>query len=439
MMNQVLCVARREYLATVRTKGFILGLLVAPLLMFGALLVLVLVQDQRDTRDRRVAVLDHTGRIGLVIVEAAARRNAEAVHDARSGKKVAPAYLFELSEWDGDGLEEQRLALSERVRRGELHAFLEIGSEVLQPRGDSEQSRISYHSLGAALDELRGWVANPINQELRRWRLAEAGVNEAQVPHLFHWATVEPMSLVKADAVTGEVQAAERRDEAQAIVGPVGLAFVMYMMVLMAALPMLTAVMEEKTQRIAEVLLGAARPFSLMSGKLLSALAVALTGSLVYVSLGVGSGLYLAAIEWIPWRLLPWFVLFMVPAILMFAALSAALGSACNDPKDAQNLTFPVILPVLLPLFFLAPVLREPQSTIAVALSLFPPFTPTLLLVRLGLPNGAPLWQGVVGWVGLMVSAGLAIWVAGRLFRVALLIQGHSPRFRDLVRWSIRG
>lgn len=438
-MKQVLCIARREYLATVRTKGFVIGLLVAPLLMFGVVLVMVLVKDQRDTHDRNLAVVDHSGRLASVIVAAAEQHNAEAVFDAKTGKKVAPAYRIQVVEPDPEHPVAQQLDLSDRVRRKELHAYVEVGPDAVHPKGDAGASRIGYHSPGAALDEVRSWLANSLNPELRRLRLADAGVSQEQVPDLFKGASVEPMSLVTADVATGEVRAAERHDEAQAVVGPFVLAILMYLMILMAALPMLNAVMEEKTQRIAEVLLGAAPPFALMAGKLLSAVAVALTGASVYSVLGIVTGFQLAMLAFVPWGLLPWFALYLIPAILIYAALSAAMGSACSDPKDAQNLTFPVIFPVILPMFFLAPVIREPQSALAMALSFFPPFTPVLMLIRLGHPAGAPAWQGAVGFAGLTLGAVLAVWVASRLFRVAILIQGSSPRLVDLVRWMLRG
>ncbi|HOX03146.1 MAG TPA: ABC transporter permease [Candidatus Paceibacterota bacterium] len=436
-MNRILCIARREYLATVRTKGFVIGLLIMPLLMFGTVLVIHLFKGHRDVRDRRIAVVDRTGRLAPALAEAAARRNAEEIFDRRTGRKLAPAYWIEVAAPAGTNLAAQRLALSDRVRRKELHAYLEIGSQVVHPRPGNPESRISYHSPGAALDEARGWLSGPINQELRRARLTEAGITEAQVPHLFSRLEIELMSLVSADARTGEIKEAERRDERHAVIAPMVLAMLVYVMVLMAALPMLHAVMEEKTQRIAEILLGAARPFELMFGKMLSALAVALTGSAVYLTLGILLGYRLDFFRWIPWSVLPWLLLFLPPAILMYAALSAAMGSACNDPKDAQNLTFPVIIPAVLPLMFLMPVIQEPQSMLSVTLSLIPPFTPILMMVRLGLPNGAPWWQGVVGWVGLVLFALLMIWMAGRIFRAALLIQGNSPRGRDLARWLL--
>jgi ABC-2 type transport system permease protein len=98
----------------------------------------------------------------------------------------------------------------------------------------------------------------------------------------------------------------------------------------------------------------------------------------------------------------------------------------------------PALLPIMVPLFFLGVVLKEPQSTLSIVLSFFPPFTPTLMLIRLGLPDGAPLWQGWVALAGLIVFAALVVWIASRIFRVALLVQGQSPKIKDLVRWAIK-
>jgi ABC-2 type transport system permease protein len=437
--RQTLCVAQREYLATVRTKGFLIGLFVAPLLMFGAILAIPLFQGYRDTSDRHIAILDHTSRLHPAITNAAADRNQNHIHHPASGKKQAPAYLIEIIPPDLTNPQLQRLSLSDRVRSKNLHAFVEIGPNVIHPGTNSQNSGMSYHSPGAALDEARGWLANTINQQLRRLRLADAGLNEQQMPELFRSESLEPMSLLSTNTATGSIQQAERHNELQAVIGPAALALIMYLMILMAALPMLNAVMEEKTQRIAEVLLGSTPPFALMAGKVLSALAVALTGATIYVALGISSGSYLAALQYIPWSTLPWFLLYLCPAIIMFAALSTALGAACNDPKDAQNLTFPVILPAILPMFFLGPVLRDPASPLSTILSLFPPFTPVLMLIRLGHPAGAPLWQGALGLAGILLAATLSVWIASRIFRVAILTQGATPRLRDLLRWTLKG
>jgi ABC-2 type transport system permease protein len=197
--------------------------------------------------------------------------------------------------------------------------------------------------------------------------------------------------------------------------------------------------MEEKTHRIAEVMLSSVTPFQLMMGKLLGGVAVALTGSAVYV---LGSIVTLRSINlaaFIPYHVLPWFFAYLILAIFLFGALFAAVGSACSDPKDAQSLQLPAMLPLILPMFLLGPLLKEPHSPIATALSLFPPFTPTLMLLRLSTPASVPAWQPWAGLVGVALLGILSVWAGGRVFRVGILMQGKPPKLTDLVRWAIRG
>jgi hypothetical protein len=108
----------------------------------------------------------------------------------------------------------------------------------------------------------------------------------------------------------------------------------------------------------------------------------------------------MGAAGFIPFHLLPWFLIYVVLAILMVGGNGVALGAVCNDHRDAQNLTLPSILPVLIPMFILGPMLREPHSLFATVASLIPPFTPVLMLMRQGTPAGVPLWQPLVGACG---------------------------------------
>jgi ABC-2 type transport system permease protein len=152
---------------------------------------------------------------------------------------------------------------------------------------------------------------------------------------------------------------------------------------------------------IAEVLLGCLKPHEFMAGKVLGGLAVSLTGAAVYVSGGVVMLNVAGLGAFVPLHIIPWFFTFLVLEIVMVGSYLAALGSACNDPKDAQNMTFPAMIPVFLPMFLAMPILQEPTSTFATVMSLFPLFTPMLMLLRKAAPVGIPAWQP---WVGLVVK-----------------------------------
>jgi ABC-type Na+ efflux pump permease subunit len=438
-MRKALMLAKREYLAAVRTKGFIIALIIVPIMMSGSGLAMALLKDRVDTKDKRIALIDRSGVVGDTLRAVARRRNDEMVVNRETGKKAKPAYLFEVVEPNIADPQAQRLDLSNRVRSGELHAFLEIGPDVVHPAEDHARSRITYHAENAALDDIRGWLGWPVNNRLRHARLADVGVAEEEAQDLFRWISIDPLGLVSVDEETGQVQDARRSGEAEAVLVPIVLPMLMFMMVLMSALPLLSSVMEEKTQRIAEVLLGSVKPFEFMMGKVLGGVGVSLTAVTVYVVGGIITMRRLGVEEYVPYDVLPWFFSFMVLAILMLGAGYAALGSACNDAKEAQTVTFPAMLPVMIPMFVLMPIIQHPDSPFATWLSLFPPFTPMVMVLRLASPIGIPAWQPWLGLVLVLATAAFAVWAGGRIFRVAILMQGTPPKLANLLRWAVRG
>jgi ABC-2 type transport system permease protein len=339
----------------------------------------------------------------------------------------------------GEDLDRQRLALSDRIRAKELHAFLEIGPGVLHPRADRDLSHIRYHARGAAVDEVRGWIQGVSNNRLRRLRLEEAGATGPEYEDVLDWIWIEAMGLVTADEATGEVRQARKVNEWQTLAAPLIMIVLIFIMIMMGAVPQLSAVMEEKTQRIAEVLFAAVRPFELMLGKLVGGVAVSFTASAVYVVLGTAALLYMGLTEYYDFWLLPWFLVYMVCAVLMMGSISAALGSACNDPKDAQNLGLPAMFPVMIPMFMIMPAILQPNSPVITGLSLFPLFTPILMLARQSNPVGIPAWQPWVGLAGMLLFTALIVWIGGRVFRVGMMMQGHKPGLRAIARWALRG
>jgi len=438
-MHRALRFALREYIAAVKTKGFIIGLVLAPIMMSGGAIAFFLLKDRVDTTDKTVVVIDRSGVLAPAILEAAEERNARDLYDEATREKVRPAYLFETVVPDEADPTSQRLALSERVRKGELHAFMEIGSAVVHPGENTDTRRIAYYGRSAAMDDLRGWVQWPINNTLRALRLEDAGIDQAQVSDLFHWVEIEGMGLVSVDEETGEVSEAARATPFESLLVPIIFMFLMFLMIMMSVPGMVQSVMEEKTQRIAEVLLGSIKPFEFMMGKVMGGIAVSLTSSLVYIVGGVVFVEAMAIQEFVPYRVLPWFFVYMLFAIVMFGAYAAALGSVCNEPKDAQSLTFPAILPAVIPVFVYFPVAKEPLSTFATWMSLIPPFAPTLMILRIATPEPVPVWQPIAGLVGVVIFTLLSVWVGGRLFRTAILMQGTPPKFASILRWALRG
>lgn len=433
-MTRALRIARREFIATVCTRGFLLGLVLAPIMMCGGLIGLALSRKAVRVDDRRLAILDYSGTVTNALIEAAAHRNRPLATNPAAG----PAYLLELVEPGNRDQEAWRLELSDRIRAGSLHGFVEIDAAILSATNPAS-ARIRYFAKNPALDEVRGWLGNAVNDQVRRARLQEAGLDPAAIMKLYSWVPVDGMGLVERDARTGSAKAATKQNEAIAVGVPMVVIVLAMLLMMMGSAPLLQGVMEEKTQRIAEVLLGAATPLELMLGKVLGGVAVSLTAMSLYLLAALLTMGSLASLETVPFRLIPWFIAYVVSAILMYGAVAAALGSACTDAKDAQQLQLPVMLPVIIPMFLLIPVLKEPQSTLATGLSLFPPFTPLLMLLRMSSPEGVPAWQPWAGLVGVLIATAAALWLGSRIFRVGILMQGKAPSLREILRWGFRG
>lgn len=438
-MSKVLKVAWREYKSTVRTKGFIIGLVLAPIIMSASGVIMALTNDRVDTRDKNIAVIDRSGLLADELVSAVEGRNSTVVFDSITGEKVQSVLNVEIVAPSATNPERQRLALSNRVRSRDLHAFVEIGEGVLHPRENRETGRIFYYGENAAIDDVRGWFGRLLNDALRQLRLTDAGVDQATVPDLFDYISAEPLGLVSLDETTGEIRAAESSNELGTILPPIAMLVLMFMMIMMGAVPQLNSVMEEKSQRIAEVMLGSVRPFEFMMGKLIGGVSVSLTAALVYLGLGTWAVHQFDVAQYVPFDVLPWFFVYLVAAVFMVGALQAAMGSACNDASEAQSLAFPAMLPVMIPMFVMMPVITAPQSTFATGMSLFPLFTPFLMLLRQSTAVGVPVWQPWVGLIGIALTTFLFVWVGGRIFRVGLLMQGTPPKFANILRWAVKG
>ena len=327
--------------------------------------------------------------------------------------------------------------MSDRIRNRTLFAFVEIGAAAIAPDAGGS-GEIAYHAENALMDDARRWVAGPINDAIRGARLAETDIDPAVVAQVTRYMPVEALGLVSLDEAGGVTQAV-RTHEGLAIFRPLIMMMAMFMLVVAGVAPLTNAVLEEKMQRIAEVLLGSLRPFELMAGKLVGTVMISLT----ILALYAGAALVLAYryefIEYVPFELLPWFLAFLIAAILMFGSLLIGLTAACSDLKEAQSMMMPIWLLLMIPMFIWLPVVKEPLSPFATWASLIPPATPALMLLRQATPTGVPAWQPWVGLAGVLLFTTLVVWIAGRIFRITILMQGKAPKLTELIKWAVRG
>lgn len=428
-MTRAIVIARSEFLAIVRGKAFIIGILMMPVLIGLSIGFQIFASRQADVADHKLAVLDRSGVLYDAIDAAAAEHNREST---ASGGRTGPVFLLERvpAETADDDVQ---VRLSDRVRSRDLFAFVDIPASVTDP-SKSDEDELRYYTETPSYSTLPNWIRATVEREAAARRFASAAVDAAQVERLSRSATLTTLNLVTRGA-DGTVADARRVGPLQTFVLPFALAYLLFFAVMSAAPQLLTAVIEEKMSRISEVLIASVSPTQLMTGKLLGVSAVAALLALVYVMGGVYLALQTGQPDLIPVSLLLWFVVFLLTAVLMFGAVFLAVGAACSDIKDSQSMMQPLMIFLLLPILAAPVVIQAPHSTLSVILSMIPTATPFLMLVRLALTPPPPMWQVAVSLLLTALSTAALIWAAGRVFRVGLLMQGKPPNLPELLRW----
>lgn len=439
-MRKMIVVAVREYLAAVKSKAFIVSMVALPFIWGGGIVIQVAMRNKVDTKDKRIAVLDYTNQLYDSVAAAANERNSKEIFEGEGElrKQVKPRFVLEKAEASSADAAKTRLSLSERVRKDEILAFVIVGPDVLKPGADPALAAIDYHSNSPTYDDIQHWISEPLNSEIQQLRLKAANLDAGVVAAATRRIPVGNLGLVSKDEA-GNITKAERTNEIANIFVPMGLMMLMLMVVMVGASPLVQSVLEEKTLRIAEVLLGSLPPFQLMMGKLLGMVGVSLTIVTVYL-VGAFYAIHQAGFgSFFPAHVIWWFVVFQALAVIMYGSLFIAAGAAVSDMKEAQSLITPIMVIAISPMFVWLNVVKEPSSSFALAISLIPPATPMLMTIRQAVPPGIPTWQPVLGILLVLLTTIACVFAAGRIFRVGILMQGKGAKVGEMMRWVFRG
>ncbi len=426
-MYKPLTVAGSEFQTAVRSKAFLVGVALMPILVLASIGVQKLADDRIDLDERRLAVIDHTGRLYPLLEQAAAAWNARQV--AADGTITGPRFVPEAASIEGRPLDAVKVELSDRVRRKELFAFAELTPGLLE-----NDPRIGYHTNSPTYEALPRWLEQVVGRLVIIERLRTTNVDPSTVVGLMQRVQVSTMGLLERDA-GGRVLEAATVDFVRSFITPLVMMLLIFMIVISTASPLLNSVMEEKMTRISEVLLGSLTPFELMLGKLLGVIAVSLLLAGLYLGGAYGVAVYHGYGDAVTAGQIVWFLVYLVMAMFIYGSLFIAIGAAASDLKDAQGLMTPVMVLFMAPMFVWLPVLRAPESTLAVAASLVPFATPVLMTLRLAIKPGPPGWQIAASFLVTGLTTVALVWAAGRIFRVGILMQGKSAGFGEMWRW----
>lgn len=426
-MRKILTVAWSEFLTAVQSKAFLVGIAVLPILVFTSIAVQKLAGDRADREARKVAVIDRTDQLYPLLSQLAVTWNERQM--APDGHTVTgPRFLMEAAP-AGASLDAVKLALSDRVRRKELFAFIELPPELV-----TGKPKIFYYTESATYEALPRWLEQVVGRLVTAQRLQSSNVDPQTIIALMQRTEVSSLGLLERDG-DGRAVAGRAVDRVRSFVTPVVLMMLMFLLVISTSSPLLNGVMEEKMTRISEVLLGSLTPFQLMAGKLVGIVGVSLVLAVIYLTGAMSLAAYHGYADAVTPMQIVWFIVYLVMAMLIYGSLFIAIGAAATDLKDAQGMMTPVMMLFMLPMFVWLPVLRAPESTMAVVASLVPLATPVLMTLRLALKPGPAGWQIALSFVLTALTTAFFVWAAGRVFRVGILMQGKSATFREMMRW----
>ena len=437
-MNNLWLVIKREYVTRVRRKSFILATLLTPLGMAVFFVAVQFIFSYENDEVSRIAVVDDG--------------------DVFSGPIPDENGLF--FKFVEDDVETVKAEILEDKEDG-YNAVLHI-PEVKNPR--ARDFRIEYFSDEPMSLDMEIAIKRRVEKAMRNYKIDQLELDKVALKALDTDVEIRSKKITVAEG--------ENADTSMAGVVGAGLGtimgFMMYLSIFIYGMMVMRSVMEEKMNRIVEVVISSVKPTTLLLGKIIGVGAVGLTQVLAWMILIPGViflvtiffGFDADAAQQMPqspdmdpeemqsmvekvmagvmemnwWVIIPCFIIYFLGGYFMYAALFAAVGSAMGDDLgEGQSLTIPITIPVILALYIMMAAIQAPNSSLAVWSSFIPLFAPIVMPARL--PFEPPVWQIIGSLVVVIVFALAMVWLAGRIYRVGILNYGKKSSLRDMGRW----
>ena len=417
-MNKLLLIIQREYTTLVARKSFIVITLLIPFLFVAIGAVPVLISEWNNSGSAEaVTVIDETGRLAGVIPDTESFRFIPLKGEAGSTDVKG---FFDQA---GDS----------------MSALVVIPANVL------DSAKVNIYSKSTVNMALVSHVTESLNDTLTAVKIASMGV-----PNLDKMVKETQVDIdVNSVKLSDDGTESEASTTAAMVLGMV-LAFITYMFVLTYGAMIMNSVIEEKTNRIVEVIVSSCKPFQLMMGKIIGVALVGLTQFLIWailISVAVGGlGISLAndpmsdlavvfnAIQSVNLvSIFTCFVVYFLGGYLLYASLFAGFGSAVDQASDASQFTSPIIIVMVVALYAGIGCMENPNGSMAMWCSMIPFTSPIVMMVRL--PYDVPFWQIAVSVALLYGTAFGLVWVSSRIYRIGILRYGKKFTFKEIMGW----
>ena len=433
MKSKIGIIISREFNERVHKKSFIITTLLTPLLMVLLIFAPMLISGYTDDNVKMVAVVDDSGIIAPQL------NSTKEITFEQTGLPIEIAR----SEYAG------------------YYAVLHIGRDIVSNSTDARLYTNGTASMGTEQN-----IATLLSMAVQKEKMKMHNV-EPQIMQELNTPIV-PQSLKNS----ADAEDAESSSAVVASVLAYVLSFILYMFLILYGVMVMQSVIEEKNNRVLEVMVSTVRPFDMMMGKILGIASVALLQIIIWIVFITGIAYFvlphvlpdeiLASLELlrqgVPASALDggaelgmlqaimmlsnikyiggiiiWLLVFVFGGFLLYAAMFAAVGSAVDSPQDAQQLQMPIMLPIILALFVMLSVINDPSSDMAFWFSMIPLTSPIVMMARI--PYEIPTWEICLSAALLYATFLIVVWGAGKIYRVGILMHGKKPSLKELLRW----
>ena len=433
-MNKLSIIIQREYLSRVRKKSFIIMTFLTPLLMVALIMVPLLLSTVKSSKTQLVAVNDESGLY------------AGRLQDSKSWQFVAVG--------------EDISALAPE-NRNDFYAWLSIRGNLTDSTG-----QVKIYATRQIPMDLGSDIRNQLEKMASDDKIASYDIPElAQILKEAHPA-VHTENILWSDKAEG--QEIKTSSEISMVIGMVA-TMLIYIFIFAYGSMVMNGVVEEKSNRIVEIIVSSVKPFQLMMGKIVGIALVGLTqfimwillisllGTIGLASMGLPVDTLMSAnmpqavetmdvnlsaealngiqiFQSFNWTsIIIWFILFFLGGYLLYASLFAAIGGAVDNNEDSQQFTLAITIPVLLALYIGIYGAMNPDGPLVFWCSFIPFFSPVVMMVRL--PMGVPFWQIALSFGLLVITFLLCVKLAAKIYRTGILMYGKKVTYKDLWKW----